>query len=266
MKLQKWIIVTLFFYFNSLIAQVDTLPEGRVYVNCSLILNKAYSQFEELYGSFGRSGYYEEIKPLGNPKLIKPGFYLSINRIAGKKHKTKFVFGAALSITQNQYKHIIHSPDHPGSAGYMGKYTDSDVDVRQTIYLMSAEIGIRRKLSKRFYLGNFIILHANLLTIGSERGNSTTTTYTNYPVENPYRYLNNSQTDVGPINTITRNPLSIESLLDASGGTGLSYRPTLSYRFVVGKRQYDVTVIRNFSFRMRYSRPWWGVGLSYFIK
>lgn len=265
MKLKNWIIGALILLCNFFSAQVDTIKKDRIYINCSLILNKAYSQFEEFTGSFGQSGYYERIRPLGNPQLLKPGFYLSINKIAGKKTIRKFVYGAAFSITQNQYKHIIHSPENQSSGWYEGKYTDRDVDVRETIYLMSAEIGIRRKLSEKFYLGNFLILHAHLLTVGSERGNSVTTTYTNYPAGNPYVYLNNTQTEVAPINTVSKNSLMGESLLDASAGAGVSYRPTLCYRFVTGKRCYDVTVFRNFSFRMRYSRPWWGLGLSYFI-
>lgn len=263
MKLKKCIIVALLFFFNTLTAQVDSAKGGRIYINSSLILNKAYSQFEKLTGNFGRSGYYEKIKPIGNQGLFKPGFYLSINAMTGKNPKRKFVFGAALSITQNQYKHITHDPGNSNVLGlYVGEFTDVDIDIHETMYIMSAEIGTRRRLFKRFYFGNFLVLHINLINIRSETGNATTTNYVGYPYGNPYAYLNNSQSEVSPINTRTTN----SALLDKEAGAGVSYRPSLSYRCFINKHSFEITAFRNFSLRKRYSRPWWGLGLSYFLK
>ncbi len=261
MRVYKEIIVLILCSLNSLSAQSDSLKKDRIYINCSLILNRAYSQFEKLTGNFGHSGYYEKIIPLGNEGLIKPGMYLSLNRTIGKKIKRKFMLGAALSITQNHYKHIIHNPiDNFGA--YTGRFTDLDVDTHERMFILNGEIGTKRKLSKRLYTVNTLVLHLNLMNTKLQKGNITTTTYASYPSGSPYAYLNYSKSEVSPVNTKTTDRLTVNTGM----GGGVSYRLALSYKCFINKHDFDITAFRNFSLQIRFLRPWWGFGLNFYLQ
>lgn len=226
-------------------AQNDSTKKAQLSFNGGAMLYSAlpFFLFKD-YISKLHSIHYTPIK--GAPKVI-PGYVLGAEVFLRPFKKRSFFAGINLSYHRLLY-HYNESSMGSGQSSYSYVYNSSDINTTSDYYTLNIEFGLRRKLGRRFALLHTLLIHQNIYSYTTEQGYNYHNEGSNYPSGQNY----NIQTTT-PVNNTSTKWFEL---------SGVSYRFGIRYIFKTGNSKTEVCAFRNFGFP---ARPWWGLGLNFFV-
>lgn len=190
------------------------------------------------------STFYTPIE--GTPRII-PGYFLGAEFFLRPFKKRGFFAGINLSYHRLLY-HYSESSMGAGLSSYTYVYNSSNINTKSDYYTLNIEFGLRRKLGRRFALLHTLLIHQNIYSYTNEQGYNYHSEGSNYPSGQNY----NIQTTT-PVNNTSTKWFEL---------SGVSYRFGIRYIFKTGNSKTEVCSFRNFGFP---ARPWWGLGLNFFV-
>jgi hypothetical protein len=185
--------------------------------------------------------------PLKNSQKIIPGYFIGSELNFKPQTKRSFVLGINFSYHRTEYNYW-KSGSGPGENTNTQVYNSYSTERKFEHFSLNTEIGIRRKLGKHFSIHHSVLVHQTIYSVLNETGSHYHSEWSyNSGTNNSYTY------QFVPINN---------TVVSGYEFSGVSYRFGLRYNFDIKACKIEILAFRNFGFP---ARPWWGLGLNFFM-